>query len=210
MKKDKYRYDHLWIWVVFILLLGVLLLFGCASSKVKSSRWVKLDSTHLKAERSDSAGVKESTQIKKADSQEDNTIVIDFGDTGIYKPHPDSGLQDNGIYVWPKMAEDYFSISDKGEIKTSKIPARVIIKNLRQANTSDSITLKDMAKENHSKIEVSEVQKEEKKVEKAKYAFNLLWLLWFLLIPVGAWVWKNRWKIYQRLKMIVVKLLTGL
>jgi hypothetical protein len=192
MKKDKYRYDHLWIWFVFLLLLGVLLMVGCASSKVKSSSYQKLDSTHLKAERTDSTGVKESTQIKKADTQEDNTIVIDFGDTGIYHPHPDSGFQDRGIYVSPS---EYFSLSSTGEIRASKVPQRVIIKNLRQVSTSDSIALKDMANENHSKIEVSEVQKEEKKVEKAKYAFNLLWLLWLLLIPVGAWVWKNRSKI---------------
>jgi hypothetical protein len=207
MKKDKYRYDHLWIWVVFILALGVLLLVGCASSKVKSSYQATLDSSHLKAERSDSAGVKESTQVKKSDSQEDNTIVIDFGDTGIYRPHPDSGFQDRGIYVSPS---EYFSLSSTGEIRASKVPQRVIIKNLRQASNSDSIALKDMANENHSKIEVSEVQKQEKKTEKAKYAFNLLWLLWLLVIPVGAWIYKNRWKIYQRLKMIVVKLFTGL
>jgi hypothetical protein len=207
MKKDKYRYDHLWIWVVFLLVLGVLLLFGCASSKVKSSYQATLDSSHLKAEHLDSAGVKETLQVKKSDSQEDNTIVIDFGDTGIYHPHPDSGFQDGGIYVSPS---EYFSLSSTGEIRASKVPARVIIKNLRQAKISDSIALKDAISENHSKIEVSEVQKEEKKTDKAKYAFNLLWLLWLLLIPVGAWIYKNRWKIYQRLKMIVVKLLTGL
>jgi hypothetical protein len=207
MKKDKYRYDHLWIWFVFILLLGVLLMVGCASSKVKSSSQVLLDSSHIKAEHSDSAGVKETLQVKKADSQEDNTIVIDFGDTGIYRPHPDSGFQDGGIYVSPS---EYFTLSNTGEIRASKVPTRVIIKNLRQANTSDSIALKDMANENHSKIEVSEVQKQEKKTEKAKYAFNLLWLLWLLVIPVGAWAWKNRWKIVQWFKMIVVKVFTGL
>jgi hypothetical protein len=192
MKKDKYRYDA-WI-LVSLWLLAVLsvLCFSCASSKVKSSSQVLLDSTHLKAEHSDSAGVKESTQIKKADSQEDNTIVIDFGDTGIYHPHPDSGFQDGGIYVSPS---EYFTLTSTGEIRASKVPTRVIIKNLRQAKISDSMALKDMANESHSKIEVSEVQKEEKKVEKAKYAFNLLWLLWLLLIPVGAWVWKNRSKI---------------
>jgi hypothetical protein len=192
MKKDKYRYDHLWIWAVFLLALGVLLLFGCASSKVKSSSQVKLDSTHLKAERTDSAGVKETTQVKKSEEAQDNTIVIDFGDTGIYHPHPDSGFQDGGIYVSPS---EYFTLSSTGEIRASKVPQRVIIKNLRQVSTSDSTALKDMANENHSKIEVSEVQKEEKKVEKAKYAFNLLWLLWLLVIPVGAWIWKNRSKI---------------
>lgn len=160
-----------------IVLIAVLILVSATSCAVfsKHKSAVKTDSTSVVKEKTDSSVIKEFAEVTKTETQEEGTIILDFSDS--------------------TKSDDYFSVSKQGEIKTSKVPVRVIIKTTKQAKGSDSMASRIAFVEHHSKIEEVQVKKEVKKSQKAKYSFNLLWLLWLLLIPVGFWIWKNKSKI---------------
>jgi hypothetical protein len=206
MNKDKYRYDHLWIWVVFLLLLGVLLMVGCASSKVKSSSQVKLDSSATHREQKDSVSHHDSTKLVKAHS----TIIVHLDTTTTKEETTIHQTKEVTKYdSLGKVREYHKTTTDLTKKKNQATGGKLFIEDHSKI---DSSAYKNRDSVSHTKSETVDLHKDQRQSSKEKKipVFNLLWLLWLLLIPVGAWVWKNRWKIYQRLKMIVVKLLTGL
>jgi hypothetical protein len=206
MKKDKYRYDHLWIWVVFILLLGVLLMVGCASSKVKSSYHEKLDSSATQREHKDSVSHHDSTKLVKAHS----TIIVHLDTTTTKEETTLHQIREVTKYdTLGKVREYHKTTTDLTKKKNQSTGGKSFIEDHSKIDSSAYKNRDSVSHVKSARVDLHKDQRQSSK-EKKTPVFNLLWLLWLLLIPVGAWIWKNRGKIYQRIKMIVVKLLTGL
>jgi PBP1b-binding outer membrane lipoprotein LpoB len=176
-----------------LLIIIAVILASCASSKSKHSEYQKTDSTHKEQEQTITKVKVDSAATHEKTSEEENSVVIDFGDSQMVVV-PQSG-KDSGIYFNPNNtnANDYF-YWDGTTLISSKVPKKVTIKGSIKKSEKDSAVKSMEALQDHSRIVEDNVTKVEKKVTKQKECFNLLWLLWLLLIPVGYWVWKNKSK----------------
>jgi hypothetical protein len=190
--REPIKYRLAWFAIIAMLVFFfALACTSCASSKSKHSEYQKTDSSSKVVE-SDSKAVKiDSGATHEKQTEEENSIVIDFGDSQMVVV-PKSG-NDSGIYVSPNNSNDYF-YWDGTTLLTSKIPKKVTIKGSSKTSEKDSAVKNMEVLEDHSKIEETAVITTVKVTDKQKKTFNLLWLLWLLLIPVGYWIWKNKSK----------------
>jgi hypothetical protein len=178
--------------VIVVMLLSTLC--SCSVFKSKKTEYSKTDSTSSKIENTITKAKVDSFAVRKSQTEEDNSIVFDFGDRQIIVTPNDSNYSDKGIYVTDVKADDYF-YWDGEKLLTNVIPKKVTIKGKKKELTVDSTAKHIDFIEEHSKLEHTEFTKEEKKVDKVKHVFSLLWLLWLLLIPIGYFIYKHRHKI---------------
>jgi type II secretory pathway pseudopilin PulG len=196
--------------LIFMVVVALLAFFfalactSCASSKSKHSEYQKTDSTHKEQEQTITKVKVDSAATHEKTSEEENSVVIDFGDSQMVVV-PKSG-KDSGIYFNPNNtnANDYF-YWDGTTLISSKVPKKVTIKGSIKKSEKDSAVKSMEALQDHSKIEETAVVTTVKVTDKQKKSFNLLWLLWLLLIPVGYYVYNNRDKIWRW----VIKICTG-
>jgi hypothetical protein len=188
----KYRLTWLLIMTILAIVFGMLCT-SCASSKSKHSEYQKTDSTHKEQEQTTTKVKVDSAATHESTSEEENSVVIDFGDSQMVVV-PKSG-NDSGIYFNPNNtnANDYF-YWDGTTLISSKVPKKVTIKGSIKKSEKDSAVKSMEALQDHSKIEETAVVTTVKVTDKQKKSFNLMWLLWLLLIPVGYWIWKNKSK----------------
>jgi type II secretory pathway pseudopilin PulG len=185
--------------LIFMVVVALLAFFfalactSCASSKSKHSEYQKTDSTHKEQEQTITKVKVDSAATHEKTSEEENSVVIDFGDSQMVVV-PNSG-KDSGIYFNPNNtnANDYF-YWDGTTLISSKVPKKITIKGNIKKTEKDSAVKNMEALQDHSRIEETAVVTTVKVTDKQKKSFNLLWLLWLLLIPVGYWIWKNKSK----------------
>jgi FtsZ-interacting cell division protein ZipA len=200
----KYRLTWLLIMTILAIVFGMLCT-SCASSKSKHSEYQKTDSTHKEQEQTTTKVKVDSAATHESTSEEENSVVIDFGDSQMVVV-PKSG-NDSGIYFNPNNtnANDYF-YWDGTTLISSKVPKKVTIKGSIKKSEKDSAVKSMEALQDHSRIEETAVVTTVKVTDKQKKSFNLIWLLWILLIPVGYYVYNNRDKIWRW----VLKITTGI
>jgi hypothetical protein len=204
--REPIKYRLAWFAIIAMLVFFfALACTSCASSKSKHSEYQKTDSTHKEQEQTITKVKVDSAATHEKTSEEENSVVIDFGDSQMVVV-PKSG-KDSGIYFNPNNtnANDYF-YWDGTTLISSKVPKSVTIKGSIKKSEKDSAVKSMEALQDHSKIEETAVVTTVKVTDKQKKSFNLMWLLWILLIPVGYWVWKNRDKIWRW----VIKITTGI
>jgi hypothetical protein len=203
--REPIKYRLAWFAIIALLVFFfALACTSCASSKSKHSQYQKTDSSHKEQEQTITKVKVDSVATHESTSEEENSVVIDFGDSQMVVV-PKAG-KDSGIYFDPNQshANDYF-YWDGTTLISSKVPKKITIKGNIKKTEKDSAVKSMEALQDHSKIEETAVVTTVKVTDKQKKSFNLLWLLWLLLIPVGYYVYNNRDKIWKW----VIKICTG-
>jgi hypothetical protein len=202
--------SHLFkIVLTYILALLAILCLACSLSscsvlKNKSSHKENLDSTSVKVEKVDSVAKSDSFAVRKSQSFDSGSIVIEFDTTTSDRwTHSIDSLKvsigdptsvgHTGISGNPA---DYFEIFPDGTIKTNKKLSRVTISGTHLKNTIDSshvgneVSLsKNKVDSTHVKLSISDKSKE------VHRSFNPL-SLWWLWLIVGIIYWQRK-RIYH-------------
>ena len=176
------------------ILIILLSLQSCSALKKVFHKEVhKLNSTSVVRERRDSIAVNDQFEIRSSRTVNENETILTW-DNAIYVPFKDSGLNDVGIYIYPKDPNDYFKIDIDGEkrsIVSNRVPSKVVIKESKQNAQYDSLSRHSQIQVSNSKADSSHVKTDTKQIIKDKTVKRFSW--WWLLLIILAYLIYRNW-----------------